>query len=179
MATFLRRRAAAVALGVLTLTLAGGGIAAAAQPAAKAPAAVAQPGARQPGTQPPVTAAQARAAKAAMRATLAPPAPGTVAWAGVRSDGVLLQHSGNVTGSFRFPCCAPGEYRGQYQVTLDYDVHLKAFSATIGTNDPLNVPPGGEISVAPRTLTPNAVFVQTRNSSGTPSDRPFHLLIAN
>ncbi|GAA4575681.1 hypothetical protein GCM10023176_45450 [Micromonospora coerulea] len=52
MATFLRRRAAAVALGVLTLTLAGGGIAAAAQPAAKAPAAVAQPGSRQPGTQP-------------------------------------------------------------------------------------------------------------------------------
>ncbi|GAA4575678.1 hypothetical protein GCM10023176_45440 [Micromonospora coerulea] len=64
-------------------------------------------------------------------------------------------------------------------MTLDYDVHLKAFSATIGTNDPLNVPPGGEISVAPRTLTPNAVFVQTRNSSGTPSDRPFQLLVAN
>jgi hypothetical protein len=179
MTTFLRRKATAAALGVLTLTLAGGGIAAAAQPAAKAPVEVAQPGARQPGVQPPVTAAQARADRAAMKATLAPPAPGTIAWAVVRSDGVLLQHSGNVTGSFRFHCCNAGEYRGQYQVTLDYDVHLKAHSATIGTNDQLNVPPGGEISVAPRTLTSNAVFVQTRSSSGAFADRPFHIVIAN
>ena len=78
MATFLRRKAAAVALGVLTLTLAGGGIAVAAQPAAKAPVEVARSGARQPGSggQPPVTAAEASRARAAMSATLAPPAPG-------------------------------------------------------------------------------------------------------
>jgi hypothetical protein len=175
MATFLRRKAAVVALGVLTLTLAGGGIAAAAQPAAKAPVEVAQLDARQPGHQPPVTVAEARAAQAAVRAALAPPAPGTVAWAVVSANGTLLQHSGNVVSATRFTCCGAG----QYQVTLDYDVHLKSFQATIGTNDPNNIPPGGEVSVAPRHLTPNAVYIQTRNSSGGFADRPFHLLIAN
>lgn len=179
MVTFLRRKATVVALGVLTLTLAGGGIAAAAQPAAKAQGEVVQSGVRQPGHQPPVTATEARAAKSALRATLAPPAPGTVAWAVVSSNGTLLQHSGNVTGAFRFASNLPGQYHGQYQVTLDYDVRLKAFHATIGTNDPANVPPGGEISVAPRTLISNAVFVQTRNSSGGFADRPFHIVIAN
>ncbi|MFG2054816.1 hypothetical protein ACGFI9_12365 [Micromonospora sp. NPDC048930] len=181
MATFLRRKAAMVALGVLTLTLAGGGIAAAAHPAAQARAEVAQSGVRQPGPrhQPAVTAAESRAAKAAMRATLAPPAPGTVAWAVVSSNGTLLQHSGNVIAATKFASNLPGQYAGQYQVTLDYDVHLKAFNATIGTNDPANVPPGGEVSVAPRYLIPNAVFVQTRSSSGGFADRPFHVLIAN
>ena len=48
MTTFFRRKAAAVTLGVLALTLAGGGIAVA-QPATKAPAEVAQPGAQQAG----------------------------------------------------------------------------------------------------------------------------------
>lgn len=176
MAIFLRRKAAVVALGVLALTLGGGGIAAAAHPAAKAAAEVAQPGARQPGHQPPVTAAEARAAKAALRAALAPPPAGTVAWAVVSSNGTLLQHSANVVSATRFTCCGAG----QYQVLLDYDdVHAKAFDATIGTNDPNNVPPGGEVSVAPRYLTPNAVFVQTRSSSGGFADRPFHLIIAN
>ncbi|MFE9202174.1 hypothetical protein [Micromonospora sp. NPDC007230] len=179
MAIFLRRKAAVVALGVLTLTLAGGGIAAAAHPAAKAPAEVAQPGARQPGQQPPVTAAEARAAKSALRATLAPPAVGTVAWAVVSSNGTLLQHSANVTAVTKFASNLPGQFAGQFQVTLDYDVRLKAYHATIGTNDPANVPPGGEISAAPRTLIPNAVFVQTRSSSGGYADKPFHIIIAN
>ncbi len=174
MATFLRRKATVLALGVLTLTLAGGGIAAAAQPVAKAPV-----GAAQPGHQPPVTAAQSQAAKAAIRVAAAPPAAGTVAWAVVSENGTLLQHSANVTGAFRFPCCGGGVSAGQYQVTLDYDVRLKAYHATIGTNDPNNVPPGGEVSVAPRTLIPNAVFVQTRNSAGGFADRPFHIVIVN
>jgi hypothetical protein len=68
---------------------------------------------------------------------------------------------------------------GEYQVLFNYNVSLKAFHATIGTTDPYNVPPGGEISVAPRLQTPNAVFVQTRSSSGNAADRPFHLVIAN
>ncbi|MEU2611184.1 hypothetical protein ABZ570_06290 [Micromonospora sp. NPDC007271] len=179
MAMFLRRKAALVALGVLTLTLAGGGIAAAAHPPAKAAAEAAQPGVRQPGHQPPVTAAESRAATAAMRATLAPPAAGTVAWAVVSSNGTLLQHSGNVVAASKFASNLPGQNAGQYQVTLDYDAHLKAFGATIGTNDPNNVPPSGEVSVAPRYLIPNAVFVQTRNSSGGFADKPFHIVIAN
>ncbi|MFU8850352.1 hypothetical protein ACNAW0_05130 [Micromonospora sp. SL1-18] len=179
MATFVRRKATAVALGVLTLTLAGGGIAAAAQPPAKAPIEAAQPAARQPGHQPPVTAAESRKAKAEMLATLAAPAPGTVAWAVVSSNGTLLQHSANVTGAFRFASNLPGQFAGQYQVTLNYAANLKAYNATIGTNDQNNVPPGGEIFVAPRYLISSAVFVQTRNSSGGFADRPFHIIIAN
>ncbi|MEU9823890.1 hypothetical protein [Micromonospora chersina] len=177
MATFLKRKATVVALAALSLTLAGGGIAAAANPAAKAEAG--QPSARQPGHQPPVTATESRAAKAALNATLAAPAPGLVAWAVVSANGTLLQHSANVVSAKKFSPSVPGQFAGQYQVTLDYDVRLKSLHATIGTNDAANVPPGGEVSVAPRYLTPNAVFIQTRSSSGGYADRPFHLVIAN
>ncbi|NES14063.1 MULTISPECIES: hypothetical protein [Micromonospora] len=177
MATLFRRKATVLALGVLTLTLAGGGIAAAARPAAQAPATSAQPGARQPGStaQPPVSAADARRARSAMNATLAAPATGTVAWAVVSANGTLLQHSANVKSAQRFTCCG----LGQYEVLLDYDVHAKAYVGTVGTADSANVPPGGEASVAPRYLIPNAVFVQTRSSSGSAADRPFHLVISN
>jgi hypothetical protein len=175
MATLLSRKAAAVALGVLTLTLAGGGIAAA-QPTTKAPVEVAQAAARQPRSgQPAVTAESARRARAAMSATLAAPGPGLVAWAVVSANGVLLQHSPNVVSAQRFTCCGPG----QYEVILDYDVHAKLFNATVGTIDQRYVPPAGEVSVAPRLGTPNGVFVQTRSSSGAAADRPFHLLVAN
>ncbi|AYF29257.1 MULTISPECIES: hypothetical protein [Micromonospora] len=173
MATFFKRKATVVALAALSLSLAGGGIAAAAQPEAKP-----QPGARHSTAQPPVTAVERQAARTAMRATLAPPAAGQVAWAVVAANGTLLQHSGNVVSSFRFTP-GTGVTAGQYQVLLDYNVSAKAYVATIGTNDPANVPPAGEVSVAPRTLTPNAVFVQTRNSTGGAADRPFHLVIAN
>lgn len=177
MVTFFRPKATVVALAALTLTLAGGGIAAAAQPGAKAPTGSVQPGARQPGSgsQPPVTAAAARRAQSALRASLAPPAAGTTAWAVVSANGVLLQHSANVVSAQRFTCCGAG----QYEVVLDYDVHLKAFTATLGTNDSANVPPAGEVAVAPRYLTPNGVFVQTRSSSGGAADRSFHLAIHN
>ncbi|SCG62633.1 hypothetical protein [Micromonospora humi] len=172
MATFFKRKATVVALAALSLTVAGGGIAVAAQPEAK-------PG--QParaGGQPAVGATEQRAARSAMRATLAPPAAGQVAWAVVSSTGTLLQHSGNVVSAFRF---APGPdvSPGQYQVLLDYDVSHKAYVATVGTNDPNNVPPGGEVSVAPRYLIPNAVFVQTRTSGGSFSPRPFHLVVTS
>ncbi|KAB1907522.1 hypothetical protein ACFWRG_16090 [Micromonospora tulbaghiae] len=173
MATFFKRKATVVALAALSLSLAGGGIAAAAQPEAKP-----QPGVRHSTAQPPVTAVERQAARTAMRATLAPPAAGQVAWAVVAANGTLLQHSGNVVSSFRFTP-GTGVSAGQYQVLLDYNVSAKAYVATIGTNDTANVPPAGEVSVAPRTLTPNAVFVQTRNSTGGAADRPFHLVIAN
>ncbi|MEU7710648.1 hypothetical protein ACGF5H_15430 [Micromonospora chalcea] len=173
MATFFKRKATVVALAALSLTLAGGGIAAAAQSEARP-----QPGARQTTAQPPVTAAERQAARAAIRATLAPPAPGQVAWAVVAANGTLLQHSGNVVSSFRF-VPGPGVSAGQYQVLFDYDVSLKSYHVSIGTNTSADIPPGGEVSAAPRTLTPNAVFVQTRNSAGGFADRPFHILVAN
>ncbi|WFE38848.1 hypothetical protein [Micromonospora sp. WMMD998] len=172
MATFFKRKATVVALAALALTVAGGGIAVAAQPESTG-----QP-ARVAGQQPTVSAAEKQAARSAMRATLAPPASGQVAWAVVSSTGTLLQHSGNVVSSFRFPA-GPGVWPGQYQVLLDYDVSHKAYVATIGTNDSANVPPAGEISVAPRLLTPNAVFVQTRTSAGSPSSRGFHIVVTS
>ncbi|PTA46697.1 hypothetical protein [Micromonospora sp. RP3T] len=173
MATFFKRKATVVALAALALTVAGGGIAVAAQPESKA----GQP-TRSAGQQPEVSPAERQAARSAMRATLAPPAPGQVAWAVVSSTGVLLQHSGNVVSAFRFPP-GPGVTPGQFQVLLDYDVSQKAYVATVGTNDSANVPPAGEVSVAPRLLTPNAVFVQTRNSAGIVSPRPFHLVVTS
>ncbi|MEU7996958.1 hypothetical protein AB0B83_16670 [Micromonospora sp. NPDC049060] len=175
MTTLFRRKAVAVAFAALALTLAGGGIAVA-QPAAQAPAEVAQPAARQPGSgsQPAVSPAEARKAKAALAQgpSAQASAPGTVASAVVASNGVLLRGSPEVVSATRY---GPGEY----QVLFNYNVSLKTFHAAIGTTDPYNVPPGGEISVAPRLQTPNAVFVQTRSSSGNASDRPFHLVIAN
>ncbi|MEV5765537.1 hypothetical protein AB0L34_13340 [Micromonospora sp. NPDC052213] len=175
MTTLFRRKAVAVAFAALALTLAGGGIAVA-QPAAKAPAEVTAPSARQPGdgAQPAVTPAEARKAKAALAQgpSTQATAPGTISFAVVSSGGTLLRGSPEVVSATRY---GPG----QYQVLFTYNVTLKGYQATIGTTDPYNVPPGGEISVAPRLQTPNAVFVQTRNSSGSPSDRPFHLAITN
>ncbi|MEE3920000.1 hypothetical protein V2I01_22200 [Micromonospora sp. BRA006-A] len=138
----MKRKATVVALAALSLSLAGGGIAAAAQSEAKP-----QPGARHSTAQPPVTAAERQAARTAMRATLAPPAAGQVAWAVVAANGTLLQHSGNVVSRSGSP--RVGVSPGQYQVLLDYNVSAKAYVATIGTNDPANVPPAGEVSVAP------------------------------
>ncbi|TDB77286.1 hypothetical protein [Micromonospora sp. KC723] len=173
MATFFRRKAAAVTLGVLALTLAGGGIATA-QPTTKASAEIAQPAARSSGAgQPPVSAADAKRARAALDAVGAQAtAPGTVAWAVSSSGGSLLRGSPEAVSVTRY---GPG----QYQVLFNYDVSRKSYQATIGTTDQFNIPPAGEISVAPRLSTINGVFVQTRNSAGTPADRPFHLLVAN
>ena len=109
-----------------------------------------------------------------MATTLAAPATGTVAFAVVAANGTLLQHSANVVSVTKYSAYGAG----QYQVLLDYDVHLKAHAATTGTNDPTSIPPGGEVAVAPRYLTPNAVFVQTR-SGGSAADKPFHLVVAN
>ena len=68
---------------------------------------------------------------------------------------------------------------GQYQVQYGFTVSTGVFVATIGRADTCCIPPGGEVSVAPRLSTPNAVFVQTRNSAGTPTDLGFHLVVAH
>ncbi|MGN9808393.1 hypothetical protein ACTMSW_03410 [Micromonospora sp. BQ11] len=179
MVNILRRKAAVVTLAVAALSLAGGGVAIA-QPAAKAPAEVAQAPVRQPGSngQPPATGESARKAKAAaQRVTTLATAPGTVSFAVVNANGTLARSSGGVV-SFKFSTVTYGP--GQYQVSFPYNVSAKAFVATIGDAGPGFVPPGGEVSVAPRTLPlTNSVFVQTRNSAGVPTDLPFHLVVAN
>ncbi|MET7947593.1 hypothetical protein [Micromonospora sp. NPDC005324] len=164
MSTSFRRKVAAVTFAVLGLSLAGGGIAIA-QPSAKAPQEAVQP-ARGTNSQPPVSAESARIAKAALKAGAATPLVATNVYTVVNSNGTKARGGGTVV-----------KYGvGQYEVIFGHNVTAGAFLATISRSDSCCIPPGGEVSVAPRLLTPNAVFVQTRNSAGTPSDLGFTLL---
>lgn len=68
---------------------------------------------------------------------------------------------------------------GQYEVTFAKDVSGCAYEATIG--DTANaVPTQGEISVSGDvdSDSPNDVYVQTFNTSGTATDSPFHLYVS-
>ncbi|MGC5306872.1 hypothetical protein [Micromonospora zamorensis] len=165
MSTSFRRKAAAVTFAVLALSLAGGGIAVA-QPSAKAPQEAVQPAARGTNSQPPVTAESARMAKAALKSGAATTLVATNVFTVVNANGTKARGTGTVL-----------KYGvGQYEVQFGYTVSAGAFLATISRSDACCIPPGGEVSVAPRLSTPNAVFVQTRNSAGTPADLGFTLL---
>ncbi|MBM0278725.1 hypothetical protein [Micromonospora tarensis] len=165
MSTSFRRKAAAITFAVLALSLAGGGIAVA-QPSAKAPQEAVQPAARGSNAQPPVTAESARTAKAALKAGAATTLVATNSFTVVNANGTKARGTGTVI-----------KYgTGQYEVVFGYTVSAGAFLATISRSDACCIPPGGEVSVAPRLSTPNAVFVQTRNSAGTPADLGFTLL---
>ncbi|MBQ0900634.1 hypothetical protein [Micromonospora sp. U21] len=165
MSTSFRRKAAAITFAVLGLSLAGGGIAVA-QPTAKAPAETVQPAARGTNAQPPVTAESARKAKAALKSGATTLVARTTIVV-VNANGTRARGTGTVI-----------KYgAGQYEVQFAYTVTNAVFVATIGRADACCVPPPGEISVAARLGTPNAVFVQTRNSAGTPIDLGFHLVV--
>ncbi|MFC0005799.1 hypothetical protein [Micromonospora siamensis] len=170
MATFLSRNAPAAAVAALTLTLAGGGIAAARGPADRPADRV-----HRVVVQPPVSAEDVRTAKAALASaemsTMAT-SPGTVAWAVVSANGTLLRGSPEVFSAKRYST-------GQYQIIFRYTVSGKGYGATVGTTDQYNVPPPGEAAVAPRNGTVNAVFVATYSSSGALADKPFHLVVFN
>ncbi|WP_328532753.1 hypothetical protein OG836_19295 [Micromonospora zamorensis] len=166
MSTSFRRKAAAVTFAVLGLSLAGGGIAIA-QPSAKAPQEAVQPAARGTNSQPPVTAESARMAKAALKSGAATTLVASTSVVVVNSNGTKARGVGTVI-----------KYGvGQYEVQFGYTVTSGVFVATVGRADACCIPPAGEISVAPRLSTPNGVFVQTRNSAGTPTDLGFHLVV--
>ncbi len=166
MPSFFRRKAAAVAIAALALALAGGGIAAAQPTAAKAPVEAAKPASRG-AQQPAVTTASLNSARALL-------AKGDVAAASTdlyrtvvngngikaRGDGVVIKYG-----------------VGQYEVQFGGNVATAVFVVTVGRSDSCCIPPGGEVSVAPRLLTPNGVFIQTRNSAGVAVDLPFHLVV--
>ncbi|WP_433531892.1 hypothetical protein ACQPYA_07355 [Micromonospora sp. CA-263727] len=164
MPSFFRRKAAAVAIAALALALAGGGIAAA-QPTTKAPGG--QPASRG-AQQPAVTAASLNSAKAALAKGDAVTAASIDLYRTVvnangtkaRGDGVVIKYG-----------------VGQYEVQFGSNVATAFYVATIGRPDSCCVPPGGEVSVAPRLLTPNGVFIQTRNSAGVAADLPFYLIV--
>ncbi|BCL16157.1 hypothetical protein [Micromonospora sagamiensis] len=161
MAKMFSRKAVAVTLAVLGLSLAGGGIAVA-QPNEGSGA---QPAVRQ-GQQPPLSPESARKAQEALKqdaGTLAT----TVSFAVVRSNGVLARGQ-DVVSVTRYGV-------GQYEVLFNRVLSRGAYVATLGDSADCCVPANGEISVAPRLSITTGVFVQTRNSSGTAADRPFHL----
>ncbi|MEU7973216.1 hypothetical protein AB0B48_14375 [Micromonospora sp. NPDC049089] len=165
MSTSFRRKVAAVTFAVLGLSLAGGGGIAIAQPQALAPQEAVQPAARGTNAQPPVTAESARKAKAALKANSTLIA--TTSIVVVNSNGTKARGVGTVI-----------KYGvGQYEVQFGHNVLAGTFVATIGRADACCIPPAGEISVAPRLSTPNAVFVQTRTSAGSPTDLGFHLVV--
>ncbi|PZF86363.1 hypothetical protein [Micromonospora endophytica] len=173
MAKLFSRRSVVVAVSALALALAGGGIAAA-QPTTvvKAPldSVQAAPRLDARGGQPVVTPAEARQARAALKKSASSSAVvGTTSFAVVGSSGNLIRGRGAVSAT---------KYgAGQYQVLFNRNVTRSAYLATIGTDQQCCVPPAGEISVAPRLDTPNAVFIQTYDSTGVPADRPFHLAV--
>ncbi|MFI6233262.1 hypothetical protein ACIBD9_06865 [Micromonospora sp. NPDC050784] len=165
METSFRRKAAAVTFAVLALTLVGGGIAVA-QPSAKAPQAAAKPVDRGTNSQPPVTAESARSAKAALKAGGVTTMAAATWFTVVNANGTKARGTGTVI-----------KYGpGQYEVQFGSNVSAGAFLATISRPDACCIPPGGEVSVAPRLQTPNGVYIETRNSAGTPADRGFTLL---
>ncbi|PYC75274.1 hypothetical protein C7C45_05275 [Micromonospora arborensis] len=166
METSFRRKATAVTFAVLALTLAGGGIAVA-QPSAKAPQAAVKPTDRGTNSQPPVSAESARLSKAALKAGGVSTMAASVSITVVNSNGTKARGAGTVI-----------KYgTGQYEVQFGYNVASAVIVATVGRADNCCIPPAGEISVAPRLLTPNGVFVQTRTSSGYPTDLGFHLVV--
>ncbi|MGC4747175.1 hypothetical protein ACLQ28_16185 [Micromonospora sp. DT201] len=161
-----RRKATAVTFAVLALTLAGGGIAVA-QPSAKAPQAAIKPTARGTDSQPPVSAESARLSKAALKAGGVSTMAASVSITVVNSNGTKAHGAGTVI-----------KYgTGQYEVQFGYVVSSAVIVATVGRADNCCIPPAGEVSVAPRLLTPNGVFVQTRNSFGQPANLGFHLVV--
>ncbi|MGC4805283.1 hypothetical protein [Micromonospora sp. DT233] len=173
MAKMISRRAVAVTLGVLALTLAGGGIAVAQTTTAAQPVAqTGQPDARAAASsqQPVPTAAEVAQARAALKKKVGPSyVAGSTSFAVVNSDGTLARGH-DVASATRY---GPGEY----QVVFHRSLARGAYVATIGGATDCCIPPAGEITVAPRLITPNAVFVQTYGSNGAPADRPFHLAV--
>ncbi|WDZ87380.1 hypothetical protein [Micromonospora cathayae] len=165
MAKLFSRKAATVTFVVLGLTLAGGGIAAA------RPDAGSDRVGRSAG-QPLISPEDARKAREAMKpGPSANSIPGSVSFAVVDANGTLARGSDAVSVTKYGP--------GQYQVIFNHDVSRSGYVATIGLSFDCCIPPSGEIGVASRLDTPNGVYVETRNSSGFPSDRGFHLIVAD
>jgi hypothetical protein len=88
----------------------------------------------------------------------------------VNSDGSLARGQG-ATGSLSL---SPGS--GDYEVDFNRDVTGCAYVATLG-NATAGTAPNGFITDAARSGNPDAVFVKTSNTAGSPADIQFHLMI--
>lgn len=66
---------------------------------------------------------------------------------------------------------------GSYEVIFSQDVTGSAYIATIGDAGNLIIPPPGQVSVVGRFGNANGVFLQTRDSAGSPTNLGFHLAV--
>jgi hypothetical protein len=172
MRRFFRRKATAVTIGALALTLLGGGLAAAASPSDQnRPAAqvAAAPDDSGSSGQPPVSEADKARAQVVPGTTAGLPPTAQVHFAVVNSNGTLARGF-QVISSTRLGL-------GWYQVVFNHDLRGSAFIATLGLTGSVYTSPSGEIAVVGRTGLSNGVFVQTWNSAGARADRSFHLAV--
>ena len=95
-----------------------------------------------------------------------PGAPATRFFAAVAAGGQLLR--GNATSG------GHGVNPGTYDVAFAQAVSACVFSATLGSTDGSDVPPG-RITV---TEVSGKVAVKTFDAAGNPADLPFHLVVA-
>ena len=90
----------------------------------------------------------------------------------VDSTGALVRGSSSVVSASRV-----GSTSGNYQVIFNKDVTGCGFVATIGQTGSEGTALPGEIDVAGRNGNVDGVYVETTNSTGMDSDRPFHLSV--
>jgi hypothetical protein len=95
---------------------------------------------------------------------------GLANFAVVASNGTLVRGSSSAVGASLLGI-------GVYAVDFDRDVSQCAYVATIGDTDSGGAA-SGEISVATRNGDSHGVFVETGDSSGSDSSRPFHLSVS-
>jgi len=90
----------------------------------------------------------------------------------VDANGTLIRGSG-VTSVRRVAGSA-----GRYEVVFNTDVNTGAFAASIGSPEDELSSVFGEIRVSRRSNNTKGVLVRTADSTGTPADRGFHLIVS-
>jgi hypothetical protein len=163
-----RRNGGLIALAVLSLSLLGTGVAAAA-PKAKADTSAASVVAKAGGTnsQPPMSKADIDAAKAAMAPAATVNSTAQVLFAVVNPDGTLAKNLSAVS--------ATRLTTGTYQVLFTQDITNAAYVASIGLSGSSGASAPGEITVVGRAGAANGIFIQTFDPAGVITDLGFHV----
>lgn len=100
----------------------------------------------------------------------------TALWAVVNADGSLANGSSHVVSTAQV---GGGFFNGTYEVIFDQNVSSCSYSATLGIpgNEFGGSPSPGFVSTAGRSGNVNGVFVQTWDSTGTPTNESFNLAV--
>ena len=94
---------------------------------------------------------------------------------GLARHGVISNVGGLVRGRGITSASKTGD--GQYQAIFDVDVRNCTYFATLG-DESASGPGTGQIAVTSAAGNVNGVRVVTRNSTGDPVDRSFHLIVS-